>query len=67
MSGTNWIVLIGVVLLLIIGVWYYTGDDGAAIETTEPAAVEAPAVDTAEPAADPVEPAEEPEADTTAN
>lgn len=52
MSKTNWIVIIGIVLLVIIGVWAYFGsggDDGAA--AIEPA-VDAPADGTADPAAD---------------
>jgi len=51
MSGTNWVVIIGVVLLLVIGVWYYTGSTGDGGGTMEPVA-ESPAIAPADAPAD---------------
>ncbi len=46
MSGTNWIVIIGVVLLIVIGVWYYTGSTGGDGDDAATPVIEAPAADT---------------------
>lgn len=42
MSGTTWIVIIGVVLLIVIGIWAYSGSGDGGDVVIEPAA-EAPA------------------------
>lgn len=62
MSSTNWIIIGALVVLLVIGAWYYSGggndtamDEPVAdpVATEEPAAMDEPATDAVDGAAEP--------------